>query len=1304
MRIYLILIACACSWIAPLSAETGNTGLVFQALTSEQADWRAEVHGGQGVPLYADQVKPVVGPDDGHGASVAVGGNLVYEGRGNFFIPSGTVGFWWRPDDALQVADASVLGLSSMQRFYFCRWINIQTKSRKLHVTLYHADGADIFDDPETIRVPERQGRRSNRKNIRYGLVAKDVVLNEGQWYYITVTWDMGKGVALYVDGKKAHEISEPWFYAGNVNHIALGGSSVSYAPARAATFPQSFASVKIYDYAMDADQIASLMAGEPIQKKVDWSLMLSERLKRFGLSPDSALPAYSKDYPQGHAMWIRKLEVMSARDVLRSTRAGVDGDLGRAWPMYQGYSNSGERLDIELEENARFNVVQALGSGPMNFEVTNAGGESIPLLDFNSNQTKLESRFFAEDVEQGQIQVIRDHGLLFNTEFLDARMGPLPVTTEHGWEYFSLAEKEASLEEYTRIREEFAVYDRAVLHAELGNPIRSESQGGESVSVESGAKALLSLPAGQFLHLMGPKVMERQGLAAIALDLNWHERAQADGAANSTEGGMPQDVEMTLMLLDPVNDVRRAMTVNLRVLAGSGGLKLVLDPNDLIFAEGRQPWLVLLANQDLNLDLANSRVGYQWISPEQAKEQFYRAQFAEVHESFQERSEGRPWSRNPKVLKLLGTLLDGIDALLDMKPNDPVARGYWHWTHPREQTPNVTLPEVPAGVPEWAFYSASAAELFREAAHWWIDHRQSEIGEFGAPDGINDDTDLIQDWLALDLMNGPDEKLRKAVEKVAWISWELKTRDGVSNKITDTLHMYEWGINAQTLAFLMNYGDPVYYERLLRFSSHYSKWMEETEDGHLHFKTWYFGAGGIRTEGVYARDILLNALMLQPAMLLGWYNGDPYNRNLVVRWVDSMREHLTKQAEQTNRIPGIYLNTITGKAVATQSISISFPDAVWAAWKFSGQSRFLELAGNLIDWNMTRRPLRSLHSAGSIVASYLNDSDDERWDQLFTRAAQDESLWNSSIHNSNYRPLDYFYALWQRTNQDQWLNEGSKLTLYHMLWSLPMLTVAEATTDRVWLPQRLVNRMALGDLSILRNEIFPKHAVSWEHASGRFAPLVRKHGEDSLEVELYNLEPQELTVNARIWELTPGWYQVSVKQKRGNQNEDSRVDKDPKAQKIFKVYLQRYSLLPIAVPAESSVQIEVTQLERGTPLEQLPDLAISPLDARYDKESQELTVVIHNIGLVPSGAFVAEITVNGNKVLARELDSLSPPSEFRTAKYQLVIPVKDWEDDVQVEIRRQAGGDEITLHNNVLKLQPKTLFQPHFLQRRANP
>ncbi len=1227
--------------VAPLQADEG--GPLFHTPFAKTLE--AKVSSGPSQPLYAKKTTFCEGPLGLPGVSIPIDGQLVYEGAGNAFISSGAVSFWWRPDGKIPREETSVLSISGFQRFYFCRWLHVIVKSGRLAVVLYHGDSAEVFEDEGAVPGALESGRV---RKVRYEVTAKRP-LKQGEWVHVTISWDMGRGLALYLDGKPAGAVKLPWFYGGNINQISLGVSSTSYTKARTSNYPQSFADVRIEeDWLTEADAAKLARNEAPEGTDRDAGPMLEERARRLGLGRELPLPQVGGK----GALWLKQIGMRDARDVMRKARAGVDGDLGRAWPMYQGYSNSGEMLRIALPEGTEVDVVQALGSGSM--QVLAAEAEA-PILGWKAAPTAVHAALLPEPRKTSELQVKRADGVLFEVGAFRSAQKPLPAAAEEGWKFYPLAKAEPS----EAIRRDFAPADRLTLATEAG-------EGGGLV-----------LPAKQAVHALGPIVKGATGVKAIALDLVLED--------------VPAGADLFLMVADPLNYERQALVANVRLELGKGENRrqVVLDLRDLVYPDGTRPQVTLYSNTPLALKEA--RLGTQWASVEEAKAEAFPDLLALLNDDFQERSEGRPWAHDPKKLKGLHALLSKIDFLLELEPDNKEVQSYWHWTHPTQPTPKVELPPVPEGVPPWAFYTQRAIEGFRHCAHWWIDNRQNEKGEFGAPDGVNDDTDLIQDWLAIDLMNGPDAKIRESVEKVAEISWHEKTTDGFSNQVTDTLHIYEWGINAQTLAFLLNYGDPVYYERLLRFASRYPTIMEEACEGkHLHFKSWYFGASRVVTEGVYGRDILRNALLLQPAMLLAWYNGDPKAAEIVARWSTAMREHITERASKTSRVPGLSIAIPSGKVVEEDFFSLSFADAVLAAWEFTGDAAHKTFLGDIIQYEMSRKPLERLHSARSAVGTYLRETGDARWDARWKEAASDPSLWTRSMHNNNYKDLDYFMLTWLRTGEDRWLDEGAKLALYHLTWSIPMLTEAEATTDRVWVPQRLANQMTLGGLSILRNEIYPKHAVSWENASGRFAPLVRKRASDLLELEVCNLEPKPLEVDARLWALEPGVYEVTTRATA--QSDPEKVLEEATSE----LKVERYTRLPLKLPGGSNATVSLRlKTKAAQTLHDRADLALSHLDARYNPATKELACIVHNIGTRESGPFEVVATVGGKEVARRQLPSLKPPEAYRTHKATVSLPVENPALPVIVEVRAGEGVEEITLHNNRKSLTPQTLPEP---------
>lgn len=1213
----------------------------YEALPLLKTDFRQGVNaitaGGPAEPVHHHKTESCEAPFNLPGLRIPVGGHLIYEGAGNAYIPAGTVAFWWKPNGKLPKKDTNVLNLSSFQRFYFCRFLRISTLRGQLLATLYSGDSEEALSDEGSLPGAYRG------KKLRF-TVANKARINPDQWVHVAVTWDMAGGLALYLNGELQQKLEQPWYFGGNLNHIALASSSSSYSKPHPSTYDQSFGALEIYDAALPPQAIAQLAKGETPQREADIRPMLAERARRLGLNKNERLPEAGAD-----GLTLRQVGILVGKDVKRRTFTGADGDFGRAWPLYQGYSTSGKRLDLTLAPGSVFNTVQLYGSGPMTVRVPE---ESKPLLEQASRRVGFAGNALPKPVTAERLAVDREDGVLFHLAVLNAEAPALFPGASQNALYLQKSDAPPAL-----VQQEFAPYDRTTLAV-------SDTPGEGSVS----------LPAGQALHLVGPAAQEKKGLAAIAINLSL--------------GKLSNAAQFHVEVIDPLNYERKAYVATVRLAPAKEGqrLHLLLDHRDLLYAPGVQPWVVLYCDQPVEIDLKTSRIGYQWADPQVASKEFFEDQLTLLNDAFQEISEGRPWAHDPKKVKSLRTLLNKIDALREIAPDHPTIQGYWNWTRPKEETPAVQLPEPPQHSPAWATYTLEAVELFRKAAYWWIDQRQTEEGEFGAPDGINDDTDLIQDWLAIDLMHGPDPKIRASVDKVANLSWTQCTIAGHSKKVTDTLHYYEWGINAQTLAFLLNYGDPVYYERLLKFAKRYPELTTECCAGkHLHFKTWYLGANSLVTEGIYGRDTMLNGLLLQPAMLLAWYNGDPVQSELVTRWAASFRDHLRERALQTNRTPGMEVGVPSGEIFPIDYIRASYPDAVWASYRFTGDESFKEFLGELIGYEVERKPLQSLHGTTSVFGAYIQATNDGRWDRFLKNTVNDATLWKASMHNSNYKQLDPFYAYWWRTGDDHWLDQGSKLAFYHMTWSYPMLTEAEATTDRVWLPQRLANQTMLGGLSIIRNQVFPKLAVSWENATGKIAPLVRKRSRESLQVELCNLEATDASIQARLWDLEAGTYRIHFKAA-------SRLDPNAAPVEWSRTEeLARYSAVPLEIPAHSTGQLVITLVEKGDDFRKRPDLAVSHRDARYNAEAKTLTCTIHNIGRVPSEPFkVVAKTADGKELASREYPSLGVPRDYATQKVTFEVPVNNPASPVSISI--QTTQKEITEFNNQVSIIPERL------------
>ena len=245
------------------------------------------------------------------------------------------------------------------------------------------------------------------------------------------------------------------------------------------------------------------------------------------------------------------------------------------------------------------------------------------------------------------------------------------------------------------------------------------------------------------------------------------------------------------------------------------------------------------------------------------------------------------------------------------------------------------------------------------------------------------------------------------------------------------------------------------------------------------------------------------------------------------------------------------------------------------------------------------------------------------------------------------------------------------------------MLTSAEQTTDRVWLPQSLANRMTLGDLSILRNQIYPKHAVSWEYSEGEIAPLVRRQSETELEIEIHNLQNREVKVGARLWRLNHGRYEIRT-------TSAPQTDKNKTSSKTATQELTRFDVLPLTLAPSSVTTVSIKQTEALADLRQSADLGVSHLDATF--KAGVLSFKVHNIGAKESGAFQVRVTQNGKVLAEKNHAALPAPENFRTHKAIFIAAIADGSTPVTVEIVTKNEFVEITQANNRITFTPSTL------------
>jgi hypothetical protein len=213
------------------------------------------------------------------------------------------------------------------------------------------------------------------------------------------------------------------------------------------------------------------------------------------------------------------------------------------------------------------------------------------------------------------------------------------------------------------------------------------------------------------------------------------------------------------------------------------------------------------------------------------------------------------------------------------------------------------------------------------------------------------------------------------------------------------------------------------------------------------------------------------------------------------------------------------------------------------------------------------------------------------------------------------------------------------------------MYTTAEVFTDRVFLYGITQPAIAYTGGYATRNKFIHTHAVSWDGFGTDFAALVKLARPERLKVLLYNFKSEPLDGSMRVWTLQPGSYQMRLGIDRDS---DDTLDTSLEQRDVT---LQRADRLPLTLPPNQVLVLELTQTEAHPKLFPLPDLAISAGEIHRDGDT--LVIPIHNIGSADALATDIIVRDNHGQIRARkQVPSIAAPLDLIPKIHTLRLPI----------------------------------------------
>lgn len=1076
-----------------------------------------------------------------------------------------------------------------------------------------------------------------------------------GEWLHVAAVWDAEHGAKLYVDGalQASSWGQKPWV--------------AQQAPVARFQFeshedPSAVDDLLVFDTALTDRAVARLAQGEIVldeePERVDRALRMT------GMGWGESLDGDLIDVRPGRPLVARLIPIERAYDDFRAAgHLGCDGILESLWPWwYHGYQFVHPRkLHLMFARPERFNYVVVRGD--LEGRLHDGGSPQEPLSGREILRLKsapaVERKRLAVAAQGTSATLLRDsrEGRLAEIQLCEVTQGEPPPGQRTAAYHLCGAPGAAlplSALKHDELITRYRPAERSYLVGRPAPGTRTEARRMEALTsyhlLTPAAQADLPLSAVRLrLWLDGLQGPARLGVVVHdAFDL-WREWARLDFRLQPAKQG-PTPVDVTLDLRDTL--VRRGDAL---------WLTLVLDQaTDLVYRPGQ-------AESQLLLDQAD---------PTLAEKQWMEWELATWRDGFESLSEPRPWSKVSDAYEscwwLVGCSPDYEHMhrvggeLFKRFPAEPRVRAWFQFIHPQMPNPaqNLAIPG-PGPHPEWAFLAKECYQRLHHFADWWSRRRAAPNGELGHFYG--DDTDLLQDWPDIAMISDPEGLLARTVRKVAdgvWSEWKLSDGrplhvNGLNTRFKDGLHAYEEGINIQPLAALLDYGHPLLVERLLATCARYDGFLfEKEQDGRRAFAGSWWGTDP-KTPPTHSPDDHYAFLFCHPGLMAIWYNGHPEALKILSQAADWKRARWAGQERPDVGyggrffFTGLYLNSSKAEYLAPL-----LPEL--------GQT------GVCLDPTLCAvLPAKMWDPAATLAA--LQADRDTRYDELgTTRLGFTDDRYEKG------------YLEWQITRDKQHLVRALRRLYQRLEFTMPALTVAEQSGDRVSPPKGLVSRMYLGGTPAGRMYLYPIFAASYVGLNTNYAALVLENQPDRLKVLFYNFDPQPQRGAIRVWGVEPGLYRV-----RTGLDADGDDDLDAAASQAEK-QLWRGAETAIELPARKAWIWEARQIRPASPLRQRPDVAVTAEDAAWSPDGV-LTVRVHNIGCTAVRNLTVELKAADGRSLGRKIvDLLDPPLDFqpRLAEVQFrPLPPAPRKTILTVELDPDFDLQEITRTNNTTRI-----------------
>ena len=1243
---------------APATAQDAG-GLLFRA--SADKSMTADVAAGDPVPNFRTGVTVVPDGAIGGAARWADDGYVAWRAPGNMRAERGTLAFFWRPHQAVGEAPFVIF------RAGFADHSSWDMAFLRIDWNGHGFDGFVTDANLSRVRVSWQMPE----------LPAPDA------WHHLAFAWDETAGVRLYVDGKLVARKDQAADLDAGLDQFGMAGRVISphqvqsrYNFMRGSDLDE----IRVYDHMLGDVGIAALAAkGEPPADSAgDTRLRRSAWLHRYGW--DHASPPLLTN----PVTRVRKVEFADAKDLKEWMWKGVDGIAETTWPGVYNRSRLPGRDDyfelpdwnVYVEGGKRYDLTVPPGETVNRVEIR---GAAYGTLDWSGKTLATRPKgvvrsvdafaprtggtlSFVNQMQEQPIQELWAYDVGAGTEPAGSFKLSYTIDANAAPDMAALAPLNAF------IAGRFAPDERSTVLALPSAGMKAAIGAGTAGASGSARRDANATP---IVHVLIPatfadaypdKPLARawdygwqnlnDGLDGIAIDL------PAMKVTPDARGLVPLNIRVK----DPLWPGRDMIDVSVSVRPGEART-LWLDLRDRILPQNSLWLTIASAAPDFAAhSLDGTRLRLVFKPRAEALKEHVADRFNQVKDNWGYLVEEHTASKREG---LYARVFADISDLLRVDPGNTLARSYWADINYRpENAPPVPLASAPAGTPLWAFRQLEDLKLSRQFVDWWIDHRQVPYGDFGG--GISDDTDLLEQWPGLALMGVEPDRINASLRALSDAVYRNgMIVDGLGYITTDELHTYEEGINSNGERLYLNWGEPKAVERLMDTVRAMRNVLLVNPAGHMHFASSWYGARKIYRDDPWSWQKPYAFNMLQPAMLVGLYNGNPAAKGQVTGVMDGWLAHGKQGADGNWSFPN-EINWRTDAERAGDGGGIETPmQTAWGAYRLSGDAKYL-------------RPIEArVAKARTATLGAINE------DAL--ALAPQGAAWRQTILKKAGADPYSRYVGWQASGDLAGLERLHGDSITTKTQRLYMMTEGHWWTDRVESAMDILQRERLGGVALVRGQEWPGHTVSWRFAepdaAEQVAILLPGATPDHFRVMAYNASDHVQAARMTGWDVTAGTWSMT-RATSGDSGKMLAAGGPAQA-----VTLERSAGVDVQFAPGTTTVYDFKLTQPGAPVTERPDLGIGVDDVRVS--GARVSVTVHSLGAQPvAGGTATLIDGTGHTFASAPIPAIAAPLDLlpRTALVRLAIPPRT-AGALSVRVALPGDAAEVTMLNNVVPL-----------------